>query len=536
MSRRSLTENPPGQEAAPFKEESAGKDRSGARSAWFLSVDSAVEEVGRRSKRGGVAVMGVQVASTVIRIASTAVLARLLVPEDFGLMAMVTAITVFAEGFKDLGLSDATVQNRTITHSQVSGLFWVNLCVCLGIAALLASVSPLIARFYREPRLTGVALGLSSTFVFSGLVIQHQALLRRQLRFGTLSGIQLISTAFGVLVVLVCAYCGLRYWALVAKEVSTTFALFVLTWIACRWRPGLPHRKVGLSALLSYGTHVTGFNVIVFLSSSIDRIFIGRFQGASWLGYYDNAAKLISMSVSQLRAPVNAVALPGLSALQETQESFRDHYAKMLHYLTFFIPPVVIFLAVFADVIVRLLLGPQWGQVVPLFRLLSIAAFIQPAAQLVSPALMACGKTRQYFWLGVFGSSIQVLCVVGGGLKWGATGVALGISVSSVLAGLLFNIFGLRLTPLKFSEILPKIGLDFLLSLIWGSLLAAVRFCLGWSFRTPWILLYAIGGVAAYIGLWLLVPGGKKRVMGYWKSAARIVARKNPGKAMGGAG
>jgi O-antigen/teichoic acid export membrane protein len=518
----------------PPRANCAAEGSTDPRSSFFMSVDTAAEEVGHRSKKGGVAVMGVQVASTIIRIASTAVLARLLVPEDFGLMAMVTAITVFAEGFKDLGLSDATVQNRTITHSQVSGLFWVNLCVCLGIAALLASVSPLIARFYREPRLTGVALGLSSTFVFSGLVIQHQALLRRQLRFGTLAGIQFISTAFGVLVVIVCAYLGLKYWALVAKEVSTTFALFVLTWSACRWRPGLPRRKTGLRGLLSFGTHVTGFNVIVFLSSSIDRIFIGRLQGASWLGYYDNASKLISMSVSQLKAPVNAVALPGLSALQENQQSFRQHYVTMLHYLTFFIPPVVVFLAIFADVIVRLLLGPQWGQVVPLFRLLSIAAFIQPAAQLVSPALMACGKTRQYFWLGVFGSSIQVLCVVGGGLKWGATGVALGISVSSVLAGLLFNIFGLRLTPLKFSEVLPKIGLDFLLSLIWGSLLAALRFCLGWLFETPWILLYAVGGVAAYIGMWLLVPGGKRRVLGYWKSAARLVAGRKQVKVMGG--
>ena len=200
--------------------------------------------------------MVANLASSIIRIVATAVLARLLLPEDFGLLAMVTALTVIAERFQDLGLSDATIQSRNINHTQISGLFWLNVSICSAIGVLLAVFSKTISRFYGEPRLTAVALVIASTFIFSGLVIQHHALLRRQIRLGTLASIQLSSMIFSLLVAIVLGYCGFGYWALVAREFSRAAFVFVITWIVCPWRPGLPRRKIGLAPRLSFGWKV----------------------------------------------------------------------------------------------------------------------------------------------------------------------------------------------------------------------------------------------------------------------------------------
>ncbi|MEM3041504.1 MAG: oligosaccharide flippase family protein, partial [Nitrososphaerota archaeon] len=184
-------------------------------------------DLGRKAVRSSFVIMGSEIASSLLRIGSTVVLARLLLPEDFGLLSMVSAITVFAERFKDLGLSDATVQAKDITHSQVSSLFWINLVVCIAIGSALASLSKVIAWFYHEPRLVGVSLVLASTFLFSGLVIQHQALLRRQLHFGALVFINLSSIVLSVVGAIMLACYGFGYWALVAREFFRSVFLFL---------------------------------------------------------------------------------------------------------------------------------------------------------------------------------------------------------------------------------------------------------------------------------------------------------------------
>jgi O-antigen/teichoic acid export membrane protein len=138
---------------------------------------------------------------------------------------------------------------------------------------------------------------------------------------------------------------------------------------------------------------------------------------------------------------------------------------------------------------------------------------------------MASGKTREYFWLGVIGSAFQVVCIIGGGLLWGTMGVAAGISMTGLFSCALFNYFGLRLTQMANAGVLPKLAMDYLYAILWGLALVAVRYAVGWSLRVPWIFPFAIVGAAAYIGLWIAIPGGKKRVLNYISYARRIFVK-----------
>ena len=499
------------------------KNISNAKYHDLFSTKDLRSDINRRSLRGGAAVMGAELGSALLRIGSMAILARLLLPEDFGLLAMVTAFTVFAERFKDLGLGDATVQTRDINHEQVSALFWINLAICMGIALLLAFLSGTIAWFYSEPRLTAVTLVLASTFLFSGLVIQHQALLKRQLRFGALAFVQLISIVLSLLIAIILAYYGFGYWALVAREFSRAVFVVIGTWLACPWRPGFPGRETKLEPFLSFGKNVTGFNLVYFFSRSIDKILLGRLYGPVWVGLYTNAYALISLPVSQIQYPVNTVALPALSALQREPSEYQDYFEKMIQLLSFISMPVVLFLALFADVVVNILLGSNWMNAVPIFQALAFGAFVEPIVHAVGPAMVAGGKTKEYFRLGMINASLLILCLIGGSFA-GAIGIAIGYSVAVYLSLAACFGYGLRETSINIIPIVRKVMVCCFISILTASVMLGVRYAIGWDILPQWLLLFVIGGAIIYLGLWSFVPGGRQMMRQYWNYARHAVS------------
>uniref|UniRef100_UPI0015C6255E oligosaccharide flippase family protein n=1 Tax=Crenothrix polyspora TaxID=360316 RepID=UPI0015C6255E len=169
--------------------------------------------------RGGLSKVGAQAISFALRLGSLMVLSRLLDPKDFGLVAMATVITGVFGLFKDAGLSMATVQCTTVSHEQMSILFWINMLVGLVLAFLLVVIAPLIADFYHEPRLIWVTTALAVDFIFTGAAAQHSALLQRQMRFGTIAVIDIITLLAGIIVAIVMAADGWGYWALVGQIV-----------------------------------------------------------------------------------------------------------------------------------------------------------------------------------------------------------------------------------------------------------------------------------------------------------------------------
>src|SRR5215467_14897309 len=196
------------------------------------------KDLGRHALRGGVVSVAMQYGNGVLQIVAAAVLARLLAPEDFGLIAIVTVLTSFAPLLIDFGLGDATTQRSKITPSQVSGLFWLSSGIGLAIAAVLVACSPLIAWLYREPRLEAIALYSAITFVLFGMSNQYLALLRRTMQFARIAKINILSTLVGIAIAIFMALCGYGYWALVVRPIATSLCIATGTRFVCPWRPG----------------------------------------------------------------------------------------------------------------------------------------------------------------------------------------------------------------------------------------------------------------------------------------------------------
>src|ERR1017187_4998536 len=221
---------------------------------------------------------------------------------------MVATITALGQAFADLGLSEATIQRTEISHDQVSALFWINVAIGLGLTLITVTMAPVLARFYREPRIVNITLLVSLTFLIGGLRVQPDALLKRQMRFLSLAIRDVAAYALAVPVAITMAWRGAGYWALVALPLTLNFTQMALSWLMVSWRPSLPRRDAQIGSMVAFGGNVAASYFIIGVSRSADNVLIGRYTGAGPLGLYSRAYNFLMLPVRPLSASASSVA------------------------------------------------------------------------------------------------------------------------------------------------------------------------------------------------------------------------------------
>lgn len=422
----------------------------------------------RRSLRSGAVTLVSQGIMFLIQLGSTMILARILTPRDYGVMAMVVAVTGFASLLSNLGLSTATIQRAEINHGQVSTLFWINAGVGTLVTLVVAILSPFVAWFYKEPVLKGVMLVLSCNFLINSLSVQHNALLTRQMRFYSIAKIQIISTVAGIAVAILAAYKGFGYWALVLNSLVASLFSVVGTWIASGWVPGLFEATQDIRSLIKFGSDVMGFNIVNYFARNLDNILIGKYNGSSALGLYSKAYQLLMMPITNLRDPLTKVAMPALSSLQNQPEQYRNYYLKCVSLLAFVSMPIVVFMFVYSDHFITLLLGSKWLGACDIFRILAISALFQPVSGTVGMILITTGRSRLYLLMG-FANAILISFSFVVGLPWGPIGVATSYTIANYLILLPNLVYAFRGTSINVGEFFVVVLKPLLSSIIMGA-------------------------------------------------------------------
>ena len=410
---------------------------------YFMGAERLKADLGARAARGGAVTVAAQGLKFAAGMAATVVLARLLRPEDYGLVGMVAVVTGFVAMFKDLGLSAATVQREEISHAQVSTLFWVNVALGVGVGVVTAAIAPAVAWFYGEPRLAAVTLAYAAGFLFGGLTVQHEALLRRRMKFGVLAAVEVVSLLASLAATIVLAWRGAGYWALVSGHLSLSLLYMLGVWVVCGWRPGRPARYSGARSMLRFGGNLTGFGVVNYFARNLDNMLIGRFWGSQQLGLYAKAYQLLMLPVEQINGPVTAVAVPALSRLNDQPERYRRAYLRILEKIAMLTMPGIALLVGTTDWVVALVLGPQWAEAGLIFGVLGVGALLQPVANTTGWLFITQGRTHHMLQWGLVGGTIIMLSIIAG-LPWGALGVATSYTVVwlTVVAPLLFYFVG----------------------------------------------------------------------------------------------
>ena len=408
-----------------------GPDIAGQKGEERLSVDHLKVDMGKRTARGGAVMIGSQALKFVITMGSTVVLARLLTPNDYGLIGMVVVLTGFIALFRSMGLSTATVQQPEINYDQISTLFWINVTAGTLLTILCIAIAPAVAWFYGEPRLTWITITFSVTFLIGGLGIQHEALLKRGMLFVQLAVIDMISLLGAIAVAVALAWNGARYWALVYSQVVMTSLYVVGVWIACRWWPGLPVRYSGVRGMLTFGRNFTGYTIVNYFARNADNLLIGRFWGGQQLGLYAKAYQLLLLPLDQINVPIDGVAMPALSRLVDDPERYRLAYLRMLEKVAMLTMPWVAFMMATSDWLIAVVLGQQWHESARIFTLLGIIGLLEPIGSTMGWLFISQGRTKQLFKWGIINSALTLASIVAG-LPWGAVGVAASYSIVGI--------------------------------------------------------------------------------------------------------
>jgi O-antigen/teichoic acid export membrane protein len=378
--------------------------------------------------RGGVVMLMSTGGKLLISTIATVVLARLLTPADFGLVAMVTAVSGLGQSFADLGLSEATIQREDVDQAQVSALFWINVGIGIVLTLVMAALAPVMVWFYREPQLKAITYALSFTFLICSLRVQHEALLKRQMRFVALAIRDVASYAVSVPLAIVVALRGGSYWALVVMPLSMNFVQMALSWLMVRWVPSRPRRAEGVGSMVAFGSHIAGSYLMNRASQNSSNALVGWWWGAAPLGLFSRAFNLLMLPVQQLSAPLGSVIVPAFSRIQNDSERFARYYLRAANLLIWATGAVFGFLFVAAKPIILLMLGRQWTEAAPVFQLLTICAFAQPLLQLTNWSLASRGESRRLLKLRTILSPIVLGSFVVG-LPFGIKAVALSSAV-----------------------------------------------------------------------------------------------------------
>jgi PST family polysaccharide transporter len=440
-----------------------------------LATDHLIEDIGPRSRRGGTILLAAQAIRVLGQLATLVVLVRLLPPSAFGLLAMVASLGAILDLVKEFGLSAATIQRQGISHAQVSALFWINAAVGVLLGAGLLVGAPALASFYGQPELRPVAQWLALGFVLSGLTVQHWALLRRQMRFAAIAGLETAADFAGFAAAIALAVAGEGYWALVVQRLVSPALLLAGSWAVCRWRPARPAAADGLRELLRFGASVTGSGLATALARSVDQILIGWLWGPAVLGLYERTTRLVLLPVNTINAPVYAAGMPALSRLIDRPERYRSMFRQIMQKLALLTMPVFAMAAVLADWLVRILFGPAWAQATPLVALFSVSAAYLPVLVAVGLLYMTQGRTGEMLRATLIDASLCVVSILAG-LAWGVTGVAASIATAGLLIRLPVAFWlATRRGPVSMGHILTAIAPAASASLVASATVWALR-------------------------------------------------------------
>ncbi len=383
------------------------------------------ENLGRLALHGGAVAAASAYGNAALQIAAAVMLARLMTPEDFGLVALVTALTIFAPLLIDFGLGDATAQATKITHEQVSCLFWINSGIGFTIAVLVAVSSPVIAWIYGEPRVASIALYSSVIFPLLGMSAQHIALLRRTMQFGAIAKIQIIGTLAGLAVAIPMAMSGYGYWALVFRPIVNMACVVVGAWLACEWRPGLPVFDKDVSAMVRFGMNVAGYSAVTAASRGVDRIALGLSYQPQQVGSYHNALMLYENSIYNALAQIHGVGSAALGKLRANPAELREKYEAALSTLAFFVMPAAVILSVTGSDVVVMLLGERWRESGVLLGIIALRGIFHVIQGSEGWLHLSIGRPDRWRNFGIVTAIVRTLAVLAG-LPFGPTGVAIG--------------------------------------------------------------------------------------------------------------
>jgi O-antigen/teichoic acid export membrane protein len=431
----------------------------------------------------------------------TVILARLLSPSDFGLLAMATVFLNFGMIFSEMGIGSALIQKQDTHDRHYYSAFWLNIIVGIALTFIFIAVSPLIAWFYKKPELQLILTVISVNYFISSFVVIQQTILTKEMDFRSLAIRDIFAVILSGVIGIYLAYHGFGVWSLIFQSIAFTFFNAVLLWGLSSWRPKFQFAMTDIKDIFNFSSNMAGFNILNYFARNLDQLLIGKFLGAQLLGYYSLAYKLMLYPLQNISWVVTKVMFPAFSRIQEDLMKVRQVYLKMIKSIAAITFPLMFGLFAIAPEFISLLYGPKWSPVSHLIRILCFAGIVQSILTTGGSIYQSQGRPDIQLKMSMLSTSLVVL-VIFISLRWGIYGVALGYTIFYVVwSNFSFYIIGriIHLDNRIFYSSLFKIFLSSLLMMV---LILVIKNNI---FLSPVanLLVITMAGVCIYFGLLL---------------------------------
>ncbi len=438
----------------------------------------------------------------IVSLTSTLVLARLLMPEDFGLMAMATTVTGFIAFFNEIGIGSAIVQRTEVSEEEINGCFGIALLASTVLALVVLGLSFPAADFFNMPSLQPVLAVLGFGFCFGGLNTVPVAMLRRQLRFQAVLWLGVTASIVQALVAIPLALLGFGYWALVGSFFIGQTIVTLWYWRASQWRPHWPIRLSKGRSLLSYGLDITYTRVLWHAYMNLDKLIVGKLLGERAVGVYDVSRSLASLPTSQITGMVVSVASPVYAKLQQDLPRLQAVHMRLTRGIAYATFPLLTGLAVLAPELVQVLLGPNWLEAVVPLQLLCVSEIVATVSNLQAQVLISTGHVRRLVRFNTLCAVVIPVSIVIGTLGGGLVGVALAWAVTYPLLNLWLLRESLSICGMSRREFFaglraPAIGAALMVGVVLALHTALGPLALP---ALPVLILCAFAGAISYLG------------------------------------
>ena len=372
---------------------------------------------------------GAQVVSFIVSI----VLARILLPEDYGTIALVTVFTSILQVFVDSGLGTALIQKKDADDLDFSSVFYFNFVVCLILYAGMFIASPYIALFYNDITLTSVIRVLSLTIVISGVKGIQQAYVSRNMLFKRFFYSTIGGTIFSAFLGIGMAYAGLGVWALVAQQLSNTAIDTIILWITVKWRPRKAFSWKRLRTLLTFGWKLLISALLDTSYNNLRNLIIGKLYSSADLAFYNQGDKFPKVIVTNINTSIDSVLLPTMSSAQDDKERVKQMTRRAIKTSTYVMAPLMMGLAFCAEPIVRIVLTDKWLPCIPFLRIFCITYMFWPVHTANLNAINAMGRSDWFLKLEII-KKIMGMTILLSTMWFGVMAMAYSLLLSSVLS------------------------------------------------------------------------------------------------------
>jgi len=457
-----------------------------------------VADIGSRTARAAAWSLSATIATRLISLVSLVILARLLAPRDFGLLAFALVYITYVETIGDLGSSLALIYwpDRKEDAAQVT--FWINTASGLAWFVLTLLLAPAIAAFFNSPDGAGIVRLLAWSFPIKYLGNTHDALAQKELRFGARVIPEVGLVTMKALLSIGLARAGLGGWSLAWGHLAGLTCWTVMLWTAVPWRPSLRFPVDLLRPMLRYGRGMITVNLLAAVVHHIDLAVVGRMLGATVLGVYQMGSRVPDMTISVIIWGAGRVLFPAFAAIHAGGESLKKAYLQSVRYMSLLTVPVAALLVVTAEPLVLALFGGKWIAAIPVLRAMAVYSGLRALGSPIGDVLKATGRSDLLARLAAVKAALLIPALIAAGMRDGTT-----VAVALVAVTALTTLLNFGVAMVKLQVRLSEIGAAVRVSLIGGLMLAAVSTLLHRAIHVPPVvelLIVVPAGIAIYAG------------------------------------